>query len=174
MRALLHVWLLIAVAATAYAKEKEVTDKWTWFTNYYYFSSEWTLNAEVGRQLEVGLGISVFGKPRGGIHKFSQYYTFTAYGAGAIKVRVIDGKGPCMVRLDGGKVEAIPLYGDPSLVGAAIDDANKARGKAKAADNPSTPAIPSPGNPTPIDGSENPDKSGEKTRAPEKPNAPKR
>jgi len=106
--------------------ERDVSDQWTWFSDYYYISSEWTLNGESGCHFELGTGISIFGKPRGGITPFTGRYTFTVWGVGAIQVRVPKGQFPCRVRLDQGNVSAISVYSDPSLVKSAVEDAKKA------------------------------------------------
>ncbi len=91
------------------AKTKEVGTKWTHLTDYAYLYSEWTLNAESGRKCEVGVGVKIGGKPRGGRHKFSEHILVETYGIGAIHVRVLEGETPCLIRLDQGDAGAIPL-----------------------------------------------------------------
>lgn len=98
-----------AIPTHADALEKVVGPDWKWFTDYAYLTAEWTLNAESDCRLEAGLGIMAFGKPRGGRIPFSGYMRFSTRGIGAVHVRVVNGKGPCRVRLDQGFVEAIPI-----------------------------------------------------------------
>lgn len=97
--------------------EKLVGKRWVWLTDYAYFSAVWTIQCESGRKVEVGTGISILGKPRGGILKCRGYLNFETMGIGAIHVRVVDGQGDCAVRLDQGEVAAIDVYSDPSLFG---------------------------------------------------------
>jgi hypothetical protein len=87
--------------------QKTVGSNWEWFTDYVYVTAKWTLNAESGRHLEVGLGIKAFGRPRGERVRFRDHVEFTTVGVGAIHVRVIDRKGPCVVQLDQGEVGLI-------------------------------------------------------------------
>lgn len=90
--------------------KKEIGSDWTWFTDYIYAYSTWTLNVEHGRRCEVGTGIKFRGKPRGEKKSFTTHTKFTTVGIGAIHVRVTDGKGPCMVQLDQGDVGTVPIY----------------------------------------------------------------
>jgi hypothetical protein len=72
--------------------------------------------------------VSILGKPRGNILPLQGYLKFSTYGIGAINVRVTEGNGPCLVRLDQGSTQAISVYSDPNLLKAAADDANRALG----------------------------------------------
>lgn len=101
--------LFFSTPTYAASLEKIVGSDWTWFTDYAYLTAEWTLNSEPDCKLEAGLGIMTFGKPRGGRIPFSDYLRFSTRGIGAVHVRVVNGQGPCRVRLDQGFVEAIPL-----------------------------------------------------------------
>lgn len=105
--------------------QHDVGAGWVWFTDYVYWSAVWTLNSEGGRLVDVGIGISFRGKPRGKTRRFENYLVFKTYGIGAIHVRSLDGKGPCRVRLDQSEVGAIPIYGEPNLLEAAINDAKR-------------------------------------------------
>ena len=95
--------------------QKQVGRRWKWFTDYAYASAEWTLNAPADRELEVGMGIKAFGKPRGERRRFTGHVSFTTIGIGAIHVRVVDTHGPCLVQLDQGDVGAIPIYPLPEI-----------------------------------------------------------
>jgi len=86
---------------------KDVTNDWRWFEDYAFTWAEWTVNCPSDRRCEVGMGLMAFGRPRGELREFSGYSEFATIGIGAIHVRVIDGKGPCLVRLDRGKVGLI-------------------------------------------------------------------
>ena len=91
------------------SETKLVGNGWTWFTDYAYAYSEWTLNAEPARQCEVGLGLKAFGKPLGQRKRFSGHVKVTSLGIGAVHARVVDGKGSCLVRLDQGDAGAISI-----------------------------------------------------------------
>lgn len=94
-----------------------IVDKhWCWFTDYVFLYADWTINLAEGREVEVGTGLMIKGKPRGSIFKVRKHCNFRTFGAGAIHVRVIDGGGPCGVRIDQGKVKLITIYSDPSIL----------------------------------------------------------
>ena len=93
---------------------KNVGDDWTWFQDYGFAWAQWTVNCPAGRTCQVGMGVKVFGQPRGEKIRFSPTKEFTTIGIGAIHVRVVDGRGPCKVRLDRGKVGLIPIYDGPA------------------------------------------------------------
>lgn len=118
----LGVALVGAVRAEPPPEERVVGSAWQWFTDYAYFSSEWTVNASPGCDLEVGFGMKVGGKPRGGIHKFQSYFHSKVYGIGAVHVRRIGGDERCLVRVELGDVGPITIYSDPSVLGAAWED----------------------------------------------------
>lgn len=88
---------------------RTVGDGWTWMNDYAFSFAEWTLNIPEGRECEVGTGIMAFGRPRGSRKVFSRHLEVTTFGIGAIHVRAADGKGPCNVRLDLGKVGMITI-----------------------------------------------------------------
>jgi hypothetical protein len=89
--------------------ERVVGDDWTWFEDYVFASAEWTINCPEGRTCQVGMGVMFRGEPRGEKLRFSGFREFTTIGVGAIHARVVDGKGPCPVRLDHGRVGLIPI-----------------------------------------------------------------
>jgi hypothetical protein len=91
---------------------KQVGSEWTWFEDYGFLTAEWTLNCPTDRTCQVGMGIKVFGEPRGEKIRFSGCREFVTLGLGAIHVRTVDDKGPCKVRLDRGKVGLIPIHND--------------------------------------------------------------
>ena len=92
------------------AVENYVGSKWTWLTDYGYLYAAWTLNVEDGREVQVGMGLSIGGVPRGEKITVRGHKTFRTVGIGAIHVRARDGLGECMVRLDQGDVGLIPIY----------------------------------------------------------------
>lgn len=91
------------------ATQKQVGDGWTWFEDYGYLWATWTLNCPPDRVCQVGMGIMAFGEPRGEKIRFSGAQKITTLGIGAIHVRVVDGKGSCLVRLDQGDVGLVPI-----------------------------------------------------------------
>ena len=91
------------------SQSKNVGDDWTWFADYGGAVSNWTVNCPASRNCEVGMGIMLFGKPRGEKIPFQGVKEFSTIGIGAIHVRVLDGKGSCPVRLDEGSVGLINL-----------------------------------------------------------------
>lgn len=88
---------------------RNVSDQWTWFSDYVAALGHWTVNCPVDRQCEVGMGVMAFGEPRGEKIPFQGGKQFTTLGVGAIHVRVRDGKGVCPVRLDEGSIGTINL-----------------------------------------------------------------
>lgn len=94
---------------TTKVAERVIDGKWSWLQDYVYAWADWTVNCPEGRTCQVGMGIKAFGEPRGEKLRFSGYREFKTVGLGAIHVRVVDGKGPCRVRLDQGKVGLIPI-----------------------------------------------------------------
>ena len=93
---------------------KEVGEDWTWLQDYAFIYADWTINCPTDRRCQVGMGIMLFGEPRGEKIRFSGFREFTTLGIGAIHVRIDDHRGPCTVRLDSGKVGLIPIISDTS------------------------------------------------------------
>lgn len=92
---------------------KNVTNEWTWLSDYVAATIQWTVNCPTDRRCEVGMGMKIFGQPRGEKIGFSGARKFTTLGLGAIHVRVTDGQGTCPVRLDEGDVGLINLPNVP-------------------------------------------------------------
>ncbi len=90
---------------------REVGDGWTWFEDYVFAWAEWTVNCPPDRTCQVGMGVKApwGGGPLGEKIRFSGAQTFTTVGLGAIHLRVVDGRGPCRVRLDRGNVGLVPI-----------------------------------------------------------------
>ena len=86
-----------------------VGDGWTWLADYLFAKADWTLNCEPGRTCQVGMGIFFLGEPRGEKKRFTGHTDIWTLGIGAIHVRVVDGRGPCSVRLDLGKFGTLPI-----------------------------------------------------------------
>lgn len=91
------------------ATTRTVGSGWTWFSDYVYLWADWTLNCPPDRTCQVGMGIRLFGEPLGEKLRFSGNRKITTYGPGAVHVRVVDGRGPCPVRLDEGDVGLVPI-----------------------------------------------------------------
>jgi hypothetical protein len=89
--------------------DRMVSDEWTWLQDYVYAWADWTINCPEDRTCQVGMGIKAFGGPMGEKIRFSGYREFKTIGAGAVHVRVVDGKGECRVRLDQGKVGLVRI-----------------------------------------------------------------
>ena len=96
-------------AIVAKTETKNVTDQWTWFSDYVAGIGSWTVNCPENRQCEVGMGVKLFGAPRGERIPFHGCKEFTTLGLGAIHVRVTDGRGVCPVRLDEGHIGTIKI-----------------------------------------------------------------
>lgn len=94
-------------------RSKNVTDQWTWLSDYAGTTVDWTVNCPANRQCEVGMGMKIFGTPRGEKVPFSGVRKLTTIGLGAIHVRVTDKQGPCPVQLDEGDVGLISLLNVP-------------------------------------------------------------
>ena len=90
--------------------KKRVDAEWAWIADYGYMWADWTINVQEGRRCEVGTGISIRGIPRGAIRQINGYLELKTYGIGAIHIRVTDGRGPCNVQVDEGKVGLITIY----------------------------------------------------------------
>jgi hypothetical protein len=100
-------------------KRKEVGAGWTWFEDYIYLWAKWTASCPANRQVQVGMGISTGGEPRGEKIRFSGIREFTTIGAGSIHFRVTDGGPPCLVILYSGSRKGVPIIrGIPFFVGA--------------------------------------------------------
>jgi hypothetical protein len=124
---------IATMPAAGHCEEGEhyVGVEWRWFTDYIYMSSEWTLDAEDGCELEYGTGMMVRNTPLGGKHRFSSHVEFSTYGFGAIHVRAVSGLAPCLVKLRQGNVRAVGIYSDPSVIKGAIHDGKIIYEKAK-------------------------------------------
>lgn len=68
---------------------------WNWFADHFALSITYVVEGAPGRTYEIATGVSVFGKPRGATVRKIGKSEVTAYGIGAINVRVVDG-GPAM------------------------------------------------------------------------------
>lgn len=91
---------------------KQVNSDWTWMSDYVFVYATWTVNCPADRECQVGMGVRMFGEPRGEKIRFSGFREFTTVGLGAIHVRCVDNKGPCAVRLDQGAVGLVPIVSE--------------------------------------------------------------
>lgn len=84
----------LVVAAPAVARDthcKETGTNWTWFSDHVVSSITYVVEGGPGRKYEVGTGISIFGKPRGSTRMATGKIEVTAWGLGALYVRMRDG-----------------------------------------------------------------------------------
>jgi hypothetical protein len=139
----LFVWVACAIdpaLAGPLYEEHAVGNGWQWFTDYAFFSSNWTFNVEPECPVEVGTGLMMFGRPLGGSHRFMRFYQVTVYGIGALHVRSVNQGQTCNVRLDMGDVSQITIYGSPSLLQGVLDAAKRAAAAQKNASENQMPA----------------------------------
>lgn len=99
--ALIAVVLTQAVGATAERGwvRKVTGNDWTWFEDYVFAWATYVVACEAERTCQVGMGLSVFGEPRGEKIRFSGEREILVVGAGAIHIRPADGKGPVKAAL---------------------------------------------------------------------------
>lgn len=71
--------------------------KWQWAETYVFAKATYLIACPADRRCQVGLGVSLFGQPRGEKLRFSGQREITVLGAGALHFRVDDGVGPCKV-----------------------------------------------------------------------------
>lgn len=71
---------------------KEISSDWAWFSDHLLARVTYVVKAAEGREYQIGTGMSLWGKPRGRIQTASGITEVTAYGIGAIHVRLSDGK----------------------------------------------------------------------------------
>ena len=93
----------------AEVRRRSVGGNWTWFEDYIFASANWTAFCPADRTVQVGMGVSFLGTPRGEKIRFSGRREFTTIGLGAIHFRIADGRGPCEVVLHSGKAKGIDL-----------------------------------------------------------------
>ncbi len=88
--------LPVPVAASSFIC-KEVKQDWVWFGDHVVSSISYTIVAPPGRKIEAGSGVFFRNKPRGSKQIFESQAKITAYGAGAMHIRVVDDRGPAKV-----------------------------------------------------------------------------
>jgi hypothetical protein len=71
--------------------------KWHWAETYVFAKATYLIACPADRRCQVGMGVSLFGQPRGEKLRFSGEREITVVGAGALHFRVDDGGGPCRV-----------------------------------------------------------------------------
>lgn len=94
--------LLLAVAGAMAERDwvRKVTgNDWTWFEDYVFAWATYVVACEPGRTCQVGMGLSVWGEPRGEKIRFEGEREILVVGAGAIHIRPADGKGPVKAAL---------------------------------------------------------------------------
>jgi hypothetical protein len=99
-------WVVVVVllaAAGAMAERgwvrKVAGNDWTWFEDYVYAWATYVVACEPGRTCQVGMGLSLWGEPRGEKIRFDGEREILVVGAGAIYIRAADGKGPVKAAL---------------------------------------------------------------------------
>lgn len=104
----LFAGLLAIIPDIAHAERcKQVTDLWAWFSDHLVTSVTYVVQGPRGRIYEVGTGIKAWGAPRGTIHRGTEKIEVTAYGIGAIHVRLSDGGGPGTICVSEGNISTI-------------------------------------------------------------------
>ncbi len=76
---------------------------WVWFEDYAFAYAEYTLYCQENCECEVGMGMKIFGKPRGEIRRFSGVEEIFVVGLGAVHVRKIAGPDKCIAAFTPGK-----------------------------------------------------------------------
>lgn len=70
---------------------------WQWAETYVFAMATYVVACPIDRECHVGSGVFAFGRPLGEKIRFSGETEITVFGAGALHVRVTDGKGPCRI-----------------------------------------------------------------------------
>ena len=95
--------LVLTTSNASHAKtnviEKKISDEWTWFLDYLFLYSKFTIFCEPGCQCKVGMGMKIFDEPRGERISFSSEIDIFTVGIGAIHVKSLSGKAECKARL---------------------------------------------------------------------------
>jgi hypothetical protein len=103
--------IVVAIAGNVLASSdwtrKRVGEDWTWCESYVYAYATYTVACEPNRQCQVGMGLFLFGEPRGEKIRFSGRREITVIGAGSLHVRAADGKGPVKVAFSQKSAELI-------------------------------------------------------------------
>lgn len=89
--------LVLLIASPLRAEEwvkKETADSWTWFEDYVVAKATYVVACEPGRDCQVGMGLFVFGQPRGEKLTFRGEREISVIGIGSLHFRYVDGKGP--------------------------------------------------------------------------------
>jgi len=89
--------------------KKTVGRDWTWFEDYAYVTATYTCFTPKGRRVQVGMGLFVFGEPRGEKVAVSEKGDFTVLGAGAVHIRVYDDGPECEVAVTQDSNMPIPV-----------------------------------------------------------------
>lgn len=94
---------------------KSVGENWEWFGDHLAGSIDYYVSGPTGRMYEVGTGISFNGTPWGTKSTHEGAYRVTAYGIGAIHIRLKEGGSPIKVCVSGNIVSLVPLCGQFAL-----------------------------------------------------------
>ena len=89
--------------------KKRVGSDWTWFDDYVFVTASYTCFSPPGRTVQVGMGVFMFGEPRGEKVAVSGKSSFTVIGAGAIHIRVYDSVPDCEVAISQDNNVLVPI-----------------------------------------------------------------
>lgn len=70
---------------------------WVLATGYIALFARYVVSCPVDRTCQAGMGLKLFGEPRGEKIRFSGETTITVLFAGQLHFRVDDGNGPCRI-----------------------------------------------------------------------------
>lgn len=112
---------LIAIVTLLFAAQliaanwvkKPVDSGWIWFEDYAYTSATYLVACEPERECQVGMGIFVFGEPRGEKIRFTGEQEITVIGLGSLHIRVADGKGQAQAAIlqkDSNVITTPPIF----------------------------------------------------------------
>jgi hypothetical protein len=86
----------VAIASSNWVPKTARPD-WTWCEDYAFAYSTYVVACEPERECQVGMGIFVFGEPRGEKISFFGQREITVIGIGSLHMRSTDGKGSVKV-----------------------------------------------------------------------------
>jgi hypothetical protein len=88
---------------------KRVGRNWTWFEDYVYVTATYTCFTPVNRRVQVGMGIFIWGEPRGEKVAISGQGSFTVIGPGSIHIRTYDDGDDCEVAITQDSNVPVPI-----------------------------------------------------------------
>lgn len=88
---------------------KPIDQQWTWFDDYLVLYASYTLVCSSGCSCEVGMGVKLFGEPRGEKKRFSDVAEVLAVGMGAVHIRTRNDTSPCKAAMHIGEIGTVPV-----------------------------------------------------------------